>query len=216
MSLGVAEVRAEVEHLIAGLEDGAGLDARSRAFIEYGVRICVTCLDVDGAGRWAEAALDAGATAEQLEEINLFVSGVGMHAVIEGSRALARVIATRGERLPDRDEMSEELWARYRADGSFWVAFEAQMPGFLDTLVRLSPQGFAGFMEFGVIPTATGHVEPLIRELIAVAADATPTHRYLPGLRAHLQQAIRLGATRTAVLETLGIAAAAPEHRGVR
>lgn len=216
MSVDLEEVRAEVEHLIAGLKEGAGLDTRSRAFIEYGVRICVTCLDVDGADRWAERALAAGATAEQLEEISLFVSGVGMHALIEGSRSLARVLGSRGERLPDRDAARDELWDRYRAGGSFWTAFDAHMPGFLDTLVRLSPEGFAGFMAFGAIPAATGHVEPLVKELIAVAADATPTHRYLPGLRAHLEQAIRHGATRTTVLETLDIAAAAPEHRGVR
>ncbi len=215
MTVTLADVRAAVEELIAPLPSGRALDARSRALVEFGVRICVTNLDLDGAAEWAARALDAGASAGALEEIAVFVAGVGMHSLIEGTRALARVLEERGEPLPERDREREALWDGHRAGGSYWRAFDACVPGFLEPLLRLSPEGFAGFMEFGAIPARTGHAEALVKELIAVGADATPTHRYLPGLRAHLQNAIRLGAGRTAVLEVLDLAAAMPEHRGV-
>jgi alkylhydroperoxidase/carboxymuconolactone decarboxylase family protein YurZ len=210
------EARAAVVGAIGGLADGEPLDWMSRALIEYGVRMCMSCLDVEGATGWAERALDAGATPDQLAEILLFVSGVGTHALIEGSRSLAGLLDRRGEPRPERDDTRQELWDRYRADGSYWRTFEVRVPGFLDSLLRLYPDGFAAFMEFGAAPARTGHVDLLVKELIAIAADATPTHRYLPGLRAHLDNAIRLGVGRTAVLEVLDIAAAAPEHRGVR
>jgi alkylhydroperoxidase/carboxymuconolactone decarboxylase family protein YurZ len=212
----LGEVRAVVVDAISDLADGEPLDSQSRALIEYGVRMCMSCLDVDGATEWARRALEEGATADQLAEILLFVSGVGTHALIEGSRSLAGLIESRGEALPERDGARQELWDRYRAGGSYWRAFEARVPGFLDSLLRLYPDGFAAFMDFGAAPARTGHVGLLVKELIAVAADATPTHRYLPGLRAHLDNAIRLGVGRTVVLEVLDIAAAAPEHRGVR
>jgi alkylhydroperoxidase/carboxymuconolactone decarboxylase family protein YurZ len=214
--LDLDEVRAAVLGVISDVDEGAPLDSLSRALIEYGVRMCMSCLDVDGAADWAQRALDAGATADQLAEILLFVSGVGTHALIEGSRTLAGVIERRGEALPERDGARQELWDRYRAGGSYWTTFETHVPGFLESLLRLYPDGFAAFMEFGAAPARTGHVDLFVKELIAIAADATPTHRYLPGLRAHLDNAIRLGVGRTAVLETLDIAAAAPAHRGVR
>jgi len=215
-TVGLLEVRTEVLSLIAGLEAGEALDDHSRALIEYGVRMCVSCLDVDGATDWAQRALEVGATADQLAEILLFVSGVGTHALIEGARSLAGLMVSRGEPLPERDAERQALWDGYRAGGSYWTAFDTDVPGFLDSLLRLYPDGFAAFMDFGAVPARTAHVAPLVKELIAVAADATPTHRYLPGLRAHLHNAIRLGVGRTVVLEVLDIAAGAPEHRGVR
>lgn len=48
-----------------------------------------------------------------------------------------------------------------------------------------------------------------------MAIDATPTHRYVPGLRLHLANAVGLGATRAQLEQTLAIAAAGPEHSGI-
>ncbi len=53
------------------------------------------------------------------------------------------------------------------------------------------------------------------RELVWLAVDATPTHRYLPGLRFHVACAASLGASRGQVLGALDRAAAAPAHVGV-
>jgi alkylhydroperoxidase/carboxymuconolactone decarboxylase family protein YurZ len=54
------------------------------------------------------------------------------------------------------------------------------------------------------------------KELIAMAVDATPTHRFAPGFRLHLANALQLGASRGEVEHSLDIAAAAPAHSGVR
>jgi hypothetical protein len=48
-----------------------------------------------------------------------------------------------------------------------------------------------------------------------MAGDATPSHRYLPGMRLHLANAVRRGAGRTAILHALDLAAEAPAHPGV-
>ena len=45
-----------------------------------------------------------------------------------------------------------------------------------------------------------------------MAVDATPTHRYLPGMRLHLRNALKLGAGRAAVRRALEIAAEASAH----
>jgi alkylhydroperoxidase/carboxymuconolactone decarboxylase family protein YurZ len=66
------------------------------------------------------------------------------------------------------------------------------------------------------VPWKSGHLPVLTKELISMAADASPTHRYLPGMRLHLANAIRLGAGRAAIAQVLDIAAAAPGHSGIR
>jgi alkylhydroperoxidase/carboxymuconolactone decarboxylase family protein YurZ len=52
------------------------------------------------------------------------------------------------------------------------------------------------------------------KELVALACDASPTHRFRPGFRVHLKNAILLGVGRRAIEQTLDIAAAAPGHGG--
>jgi DNA-binding FadR family transcriptional regulator len=50
---------------------------------------------------------------------------------------------------------------------------------------------------------------------MCLAVDATPTHRYLPGVRLHIERAVELGVGRASIREALAIAARAPLHRGV-
>jgi hypothetical protein len=47
-----------------------------------------------------------------------------------------------------------------------------------------------------------------------MACDATPAHRFLPGFKLHLANAVMLGAGALAINEALVLAAAAPEHQG--
>ena len=85
----------------------------------------------------------------------------------------------------------------------------------LDALLRLSPSGFEGFMRYGALPSQTKQLAPVVKEIISVAVDATPTHRYMPGLRLHLANAVAVGAGRNALLEAIDIAADAPAAPGV-
>jgi alkylhydroperoxidase/carboxymuconolactone decarboxylase family protein YurZ len=53
-----------------------------------------------------------------------------------------------------------------------------------------------------------------VKELAAIACDAAPSHRFRPGFRVHLKNAIKLGLGRIAIFQALDIAAAAPAHPG--
>ena len=89
------------------------------------------------------------------------------------------------------------------------------MPGFIDAVLRLSPDAFRGFVEYGAIPARTRQVPAVVKELISIAVDAVPNHRFLPGLRLHLANALQLGAGRRAVLDALELAENAPASPGV-
>ncbi len=98
----------------------------------------------------------------------------------------------------------------------YWDAMENEVPGFLDALLRLSPEAFEAFFVYCAVPWKTSALSTLTKELISMAVDAAPTHRYAPGMRLHLANALRLGAGKAAILQALDIAAQAPPHRGVR
>ena len=211
----LAALRAEAEKLLAQTPLGQPLSPLDRALVQYAICSCVTILDLAGARRYAAAALDLGATPAQLHEVLALASGLGVHTLMEGSRDLADLVVSRGGDLPLVDERREELRDRLLGTGTYWEVFEKHVPGFLDALLRLSPEAFEGFISYGSIPARTRQLPMLLKEIIAVTVDALPNHRYLPGLRFHLANALRLGAGRAEVLEAIDLAAAAPAPPGV-
>ncbi len=212
----LAGLRDEALRLLADADEGPGLDELTRTLVQYAVCASVTTLDFQAAERYAGRSLDLGATADQLHEVLVLVSGLGVHTLMEGSRSLATLLRDRGHELPAMDDARTGLLERYVGSARFWRVFESHVPGFLDALLRLSPAGFEGFMRYGALPSQTKQLEPVVKEIISAAVDALPTHRYMPGLRLHLANALALGSGRRALLEAIDIAAAAPAAPGVR
>lgn len=211
----VEEVRAEVEAMLDAVPAGEPLDRRQAALVEFAIRATPTVLHGPELSTTAAAALDAGVSPEELHEALMFVSGIGLHSVIEGTRRLGEVFAERDEDLVTRplDAERQELLDRYVDENL--SRFEDAVPGFFETLARVSPTAFEGFFAFRSLPNLDPQVDPLTKELMAIAVDAVPSHRFVPTLRLHVLRAIELGAGRAAILATLDRAAAAPDHPGV-
>lgn len=216
-AVSLERARAEALDLVERVPEGDDLDETTAALIHLAVHSSVCTLDPDGMDRWIRRALDTGATAAQVNETLMVVSGLGVHTLMEGTRRLASALRERGDPSPDAplDEVGATLRRRRQGDDRFWAGFEREVPGFLDALLRQSPAAYEAFFDYCAVPWRTGTVPAVTKELMSMACDATPTHRYLPGLRLHLANAVRLGAGRRAVGRTLGIAAAAPAHPGI-
>lgn len=211
------DIRTEALAALNASNNGPGLDEQTAALIGLAVRISVTTLDVDEVGTYTNRALDAGATGAQVHETLVLVSGLGVHTLMEGSRRVADVLRERNYPpvVSPLDEVRQKLWAKYVGTDRYWDAMEKEVPGFLDALLRLSPEAFEAFFVYCAVPWKTAALPALSKELISMAVDATPTHRYLPGMRLHLGNAIKLGASKSAILQALDIAAHAPSHVGV-
>lgn len=209
-------LRDEVEHLLADAPDGAPLSPVVRHLVRYGVCSSVMILDHEGARTAARDALRDGAGPGQLQEVLTLVSGLGVHTLMEGSRDLAALLRDEGKDLPAVDDERAALRERLLGPApTYWASFESHVPGFLDALLRLAPEVLEGFIAYGALPARTRQLEPVVREILSVAVDALPNHRYMPGLRLHLTSALRLGAGRSELLEALAIAAEAPTPPGV-
>ena len=72
-----------------------------------------------------------------------------------------------------------------------------------DELRRLDPDYLESYLQFRSIPHETGPLEQKYKELIMIAINAATTHLYGPGLRRHMQNALKAGATKEEIFETI-------------
>lgn len=195
-------------------KDGGSLDPLSAALIALGCRVSVCSLNREAIEKAMSAAFDVGASTHQIQEVIALVSGLGVHSLMVSAVPLFEQGRERGELSDELDPARQKLWDQFVGKDPYWASFEKEVPGFLRALLTLSPDLFEQFFAYCAVPWKSGTVAAVTKELIAMATDATPTHRFVPGFRLHLRNAITLGATKTMVREALRIAATTPRHQG--
>jgi alkylhydroperoxidase/carboxymuconolactone decarboxylase family protein YurZ len=68
---------------------------------------------------------------------------------------------------------------------------------------QLDPQFVEAYLRFRDVPHKSGPLPQKMKELILVAINAATTHMYAPGVRRHMAAALKAGATREELLETI-------------
>lgn len=95
----------------------------------------------------------------------------------------------------DREKLKAEIIARR----GYWHPFH-------EGLLELSPEFLQAYLSFQDGPALSGHLEPKVREFIYIAVDGAVSHLYERGLRRHIEDALRLGATKEEVLQVILLA----------
>jgi alkylhydroperoxidase/carboxymuconolactone decarboxylase family protein YurZ len=215
--ISVDQLYEDALSMLTAVADGDSLDGLSAAIIRFAVCVSPASLNPEDIHQSVEAALAAGANKAQIAEVMALVSGIGVHTLMVASKSVCQALEVQGESVLSTplDTEREQLWAHYVGEDRYWQQFERYVPGFLDSLLRLSVESFKGFFQYCAIPWKTAALPATTKELIALACDATPSHRYQPGMRLHIINAVKLGVGRVAIQEALAIAASAPEHEGI-
>ena len=68
---------------------------------------------------------------------------------------------------------------------------------------ELDPDFLEAYLAFRNVPQSQGPLEQKYKELILIAINAATTHLYAPGVRRHIQNALKAGATMEEILETI-------------
>ena len=68
---------------------------------------------------------------------------------------------------------------------------------------ELDPDFLEAYLAFRSLPQSKGPLEHKYKELILIAINAATTHLYGPGVRRHIQNALKAGATMEEILETI-------------
>ena len=210
----IARAREAALEMLAGAPDGDGLDEKTAALVGLAVAATPATLDRAGIERFSGEALDAGATLDELTEAMLLAAGIGLHGLHEGPAVVRDVMRGRGGDLPELDEETAAYRDKLLAD-PYWQRLNDRLPEFLDSMLRLSAPAFRVFVDFLAIPWKSGPLPAKTKELIYISIDTMPAHRYLPGMRFHIENALALGATRQEIVGVLDISAAAGPPRGI-
>ncbi len=211
-ALGTAEevwseaVRTRPEYVAAARdlalvpERSGHLTPRVRAFVRLALAAAVTHLSPARMRAAIDEALGAGATRDEVLEVLVVASTLGVHGM--NAETLAEVLAERG--IPRPAELTPRqagIRAEYTAVRGYWRDF-------LDPTLELAPDFLEAYLEFSGAPWRHGLLEPRVREFIYLAFDTSPTHLHMAGLRVHMHNALDHGATPEEIVEVMAIAAA--------
>ena len=90
----------------------------------------------------------------------------------------------------------EQKIAQFVDDGGTW-------PVTLDPLIQTSPHFVDAYLAFAGCAYRNGPLEPKVKALVSFALEASVTHLNATAVRRFCREALRLGATRDELLETL-------------
>lgn len=72
-----------------------------------------------------------------------------------------------------------------------------------DMMAEMDPDYLEAFLAFRAVPQKQGPLPQKTKELIMIAINAATTHLWAPGVRRHMQNALREGASKEEIMEVL-------------
>lgn len=72
-----------------------------------------------------------------------------------------------------------------------------------DALAEMDPDYLEAFLAFRAVPQSKGPLPQKYKELIFIAINVATTHLWPSGVRRHIQNALRAGATKEEILEVM-------------
>ncbi|QXJ25169.1 carboxymuconolactone decarboxylase family protein [Actinomadura graeca] len=186
----------------------AALDPKIRELVALALDAAVTHLHEPGIRRHVRGALEHGATREEIMETLQLAATIGVHAastgfpLLNGLPAAPGASAQDGQDDPDGADgvrRREEVKAEFVRRRGYWEAA-------WEDVLRHAPGFFAAYLRFSALPWSPGVLEPKVKELVYIAVDASATHLFTGGLKVHIGNAVRHGATADEIAGVLEIA----------
>ncbi|HMD53697.1 MAG TPA: carboxymuconolactone decarboxylase family protein [Phycisphaerae bacterium] len=165
--------------------------------ISLALNCACTNLDQAGTRRHIRAALDAGATREEIILVLKCGVGLAVHSCSLGAPILIEEMKAAGIQAAGGPRPDTPACDAMRAMGQWNTAW--------DPFFELSPAWTDEFFAFGASIYQSSIFTPRFMELISIAFDASITHMYAPGTRRHIQRALKAGATPEEIMAVLQI-----------
>jgi alkylhydroperoxidase/carboxymuconolactone decarboxylase family protein YurZ len=169
--------------------------------ISLGLSSACTNLQAEGTRQHIRAALEAGATREEILTVLKCGSVMAIHSCSLGAPILLEEAAKIGVKpVQIERRASTPAVDKMRAIGQWNEAW--------DPFFQLDPVWTDAFMASGSGIYVGGVFSPKDLELMSLAFDASITHMYAPGTRRHISAALKAGATMEEIMEVLKICVA--------
>jgi len=201
------------------------LPTKIQELLLISIEASCTTLFLPGIRAHTAAALAAGATKEEIMEVLELSSVLGVHAVNVGVPLLSEVLEEEGLDKPGsasvgNDVRREHLKSEFTKKRGYWHET-------WDQVLSLDPDFFEAYTEFSSHPfrqrqahehaagqhgqSPTG-LSPKVKEFVYCAIDSATTHLYVQGLKLHIRNAVRYGATPEEVMEVFELASLMGVH----
>jgi alkylhydroperoxidase/carboxymuconolactone decarboxylase family protein YurZ len=175
---------------------GGVLPRKTVELISIALNAACTNLNPNGTRRHIRAALDAGATRDEILMVLKMASALGIHACSLGAPILLEEGKAAGiQPAPRKTREATPACDKMRDIGQWNQAW--------DPFYELDPVWTEEFFATAVGIYARGVISPKDVELLSIAIDASYTHMYAPGTRRHIKAALKLGATMEEIMEVL-------------
>ena len=178
------------------------LPRKTVELISVALNVACTNLNADGTRRHIRAALDAGATREEILMVFKMASVMSIHSCTLGASILLEE-ATMGL----LEEASDERKLRLKNPGATPSCDKMRTAGqwneAWNPFSELAPVWTEEVMGAEIMIYTSGVMPPKLIELLSIAFNTSYTHMYAPGTRRHIKAALRHGATIAEIIEVL-------------
>lgn len=175
------------------------LDRKTVELVNVAINSACTNLNLDGTRRHIKAAIEAGATRDELLMVLKMASLLSIHVCSLGAPILIEEANSAGVSAK-RNSVETPACDRMRAAGQWNVAW--------DPFYEIDPEWTEEFIACGAPVYAGGTLDPKLAELLSIAFDVSFTHMYAPGVRRHVKAALKLGATVEEIMDVFKLCVA--------
>ncbi|HEX8814069.1 MAG TPA: carboxymuconolactone decarboxylase family protein [Terriglobales bacterium] len=163
--------------------------------ISVGINAACTNLNPEGTRRHIRAALDAGASREEILTVIKMASLLSIHSCSLGAPILLEEAKAAGVRPHLKANTATPACDKLKEVGQWNDAW--------NPFFEIDPQWTEEFMVAGGGIYVGGLFSAKDVELLSIAFDAAFTHMYAPGTRRHIKNALKAGASMEEIMEVL-------------
>jgi len=178
------------------------LTAKFTQFVLMAANASITHMNKDALQANIRRARELGASDAEMREVLQISSVVGIHSYMVGASAVLEEVArAAGKPLTDRPELGlreQKIKEKFIEGRKYWSAL-------LEDLLVASPSFWEAYANFSSHPWISGVLSPKEKELLYITIDVQTTHLFEPGIRIHMANALRYGATKEEILQVAEI-----------
>ena len=171
------------------------LPRKTAELISLAINAACTNLNPDGTRRHIRAALEAGATRDEILFVLKAGSVMAIHSCSLGAPILLEEAKAAGVTPTRQTSAATPACDAMRAIGQWNTAW--------DPFFELDPTWTDQFFATAIPMYKSGALSSKDVELLSIACDASFTHMYAPGTRCHIKAALKVGATMEEIMEVL-------------
>jgi alkylhydroperoxidase/carboxymuconolactone decarboxylase family protein YurZ len=199
------DIMAAYTDLSAYAWETGSLDAKTREFMYIATTAAVSHIHPIGIRTHGRNALKAGATPRELVTLLALLAGLGIAGYLLAVDVLEEVSPGSTAIRPGPEERFRELRAEYEKVFGGWDEGAA-------AAIRSDPEFFARFLAWAGAARVSGVLSPRVVALVAIAANASVTHRDRAAMTREIRGALALRVTPAEILEVCNMTSGVSVH----